>query len=84
MFRESNSNGAVSKGQVDDGVLRHSDGSINFNAYRAAARRERTAAIVSSIESAASFARAISSWTGAVLTGKSGSPAARHQAHHAR
>ena len=70
MFRESNSSGAVSKGQAGDGVLRHPDGSINFNAYRAAARRERTAAIASSIKGAASFARAISSWTGSLLTGK--------------
>jgi hypothetical protein len=79
MFREGNSSGAVSKGQAGDGVLRHPDGSINFNAYRAAARRERTAAIASSLEGAASFARAISSWTGSLLAGKSGSAK-----HHAR
>jgi hypothetical protein len=78
MFRESNSSDAVSRAQASDG-LRHPDGSINFNAYRAAARRERTAAIASSIEGAASFARAISSWTGSLLAGKSGSAK-----HHAR
>ena len=81
MFRETNSNGTVSNREGDDGVLRHPDGSIDFGAYRAAAKRERTAAIVSSIEGAASFARAMWSW---IWTAKSGSPAAKHPVHHAR
>ena len=79
MFRETNSNGAVSTRQGDD-VQRHPDGSINFGAYRAAASRERKAAIVESIESAASFVRAAFSW----VAGKSGSPAAKQAVHHAR
>jgi hypothetical protein len=81
MFRETNSNGTVSNREGDDSVLRHPDGSIDFGAYRTAAARERRAAIVSSIEGAASFARAMFSW---IWTAKSGSPAAKHQPHHAR
>jgi hypothetical protein len=81
MFRETNTNGTVSKGQGDQGVLRYPDGSINFEAYRVAGRRAREAAIVSSITGAASFARNMLSW---LWTAKSGSPAAKHQAHHAR
>jgi hypothetical protein len=84
MFRETNSNGTVLNREGDDSVLRHPDGSIDFGPYRAAANRERRAAIVSSIEGAASFARAMWSWTGNALTGKSASAAAKHPAHHAR
>jgi hypothetical protein len=84
MYRESISNGTVSNWQGNDGVLRHPDGTINFDAYRAAGRRAREAAIISSIEGAVSFVRAMLSWTGNALTGKSGSPAAKHPAHHAR
>jgi hypothetical protein len=59
MFRESNFDGTVSKGKGSDSVLRHPDGTINFDAYRAAGRRAREAAIVESIKGAASFARSI-------------------------
>lgn len=79
MFRETISNDAVSARQGDDSVLRHPDGSINFGAYRAAASRERKAAMVESIEGAASFLRAAFSWA----AGKSGSPV-KQPAHHAR
>ena len=78
MFRETNSNGTVSTRQGDDSVLRHPDGSINFGAYRAAASRERKAAIVESVEGAASFVRAAFSWA----AGKS--QAAKQPVHHAR
>ncbi|MBR1125235.1 hypothetical protein JQ628_27190 [Bradyrhizobium lablabi] len=80
MVRESNSSGAVSQAQDGDRVLRYPDGSINFDAYRAAARRARQAAIASSIEGAASFARDAVWW----LTGRSGSSAAKQQTHHIR
>lgn len=79
MFRETNSNGAVSSTHGDDSVLRHPDGSIDFGAYRAAASRERKAAIVESIEGAAGFVRAAFLWA----AGKSGSPA-KQPVHHAR
>jgi hypothetical protein len=42
----------------NEGVLRHPDGSINFDAYREVAHRARRAAMVSSIEGTARFARA--------------------------
>ena len=77
MFRESNSNSAVSREPANQGVLRHPDGSINFNAYRAAARRAREAAIVSSIEGTKRAASAVLSLIGAALFGK-------HQPHHTR
>jgi hypothetical protein len=83
MFRERNTNGAVSDGP-GDGILRHPDGSINFDAYRAAIRREREAAIASSIQGAASFVRATLAWKRNVLTGKWGSTATKHHAHHTR
>jgi hypothetical protein len=84
MFREINSSGTVSSRQGDDSVLRHPDGSINLSAYRAAASRERRAAIVESIQGAASFVRAAFAWAAAAVTGKSGSPAAKQPVHHAR
>ena len=80
MFRETNSNGTVPSGRGDDSVLRHPDGSINFGAYRAAASRERRAAILESIEGAAGFMRAAFAWA----VGKSGSQAAKQPVHHAR
>jgi hypothetical protein len=70
MFRESNSNSAVSSEPANHGVLRHPDGSINFNAYRAAARRAREAAIVSSIEETTRAASAMLSLIGTALAGK--------------
>lgn len=83
MFREINTNEAVSTGQGGNRIQRYPDGSINFDLYRAAGRRERRAAILASIKAAAHLVRAIASRMGLVLTGKSGSPAAK-QAHHAR
>jgi hypothetical protein len=80
MFRESNSNGAVSERHDIESVLRHPDGSINFDAYRAAARGARQAAIVSSIEGTTRAASAMLTSIGTALTGKS----AKHQAHHTR
>jgi hypothetical protein len=73
MFRENSSHQRV-------GVIRHPDGSINFNAYRAAARSAREAAIVSSIEGAVHTALAMLSSVGAALAGKSAS----HPPHHAK
>ena len=73
MFRENSSHPSVA-------VMRHPDGSINFNAYRAAARRAREAAIVSSIEGAVHTALAMLSSVGAALAGKS----ANHPPHHAK
>ena len=59
-------------------VIRHPDGSINFDAYRAAARRARRAAMASSIESAVHAVGAVLSSIAAGLAGKS----ARQPAHH--
>lgn len=72
MFRNNNSNGSA--------VMRHPDGSINFNAYRAVARRERQAAIASSIEGAARATNAVLLSLAAVLAGRS----AKQPAHHAK
>jgi hypothetical protein len=72
MFRESNSYGSA--------VMRHPDGSINFDAYRAVARRERQAAIASSIEGAARAANALLLSLGAHLARR----IAKHPAHHAK
>lgn len=67
MFRDSNSYGSA--------VVRHPDGSINFDAYRAIARRERQAAIAASIQR-------MLSRIASVFVGEPG--AATHQPHHAR
>ncbi len=72
MSRESNPN--------SDAVKRHADGSINFDAYRAAAHRERQAAVASSIEGAARAASALWHMFGSALAGRF----AKHQPHHAK
>lgn len=72
MFRESNFENATSLGAAGDGVLRHSDGSINFDAYRKRALRARRIAIASLIR------RGLSALGGA-FAGKV-APAARHHA----
>ena len=72
MFRESN--------WYRSAVMRHPDGSINFDAYRSAARRERQAAIASSLESAARATNGLLLSLGAVLTGR----LAKHPPHHAK
>ena len=73
MFRESNAYGSAAG-------MRHTDGSINFDAYREIARRARTAAIIASIEGAVRAANAMLSSVGATLAGKS----AKHPPHHAK
>ena len=73
MFRENSLHHSVA-------VMRHPDGSINFNAYRAVARRARQAAIVASVEGAVHTAHAMLSSVGAALAGKS----ANHPPHHAK
>jgi hypothetical protein len=73
MFRENHSYGR-------EAVVRHPDGSINFDAYRALARRERQAAIMSSLEGAARSANALLHSFGAVLAGRS----AKYPPHHAK
>ena len=72
MFRDSNSYGTA--------VARHPDGSINFDAYRAVARRERHAAIAASIECIARAANALLASVGTALAAKF----VRHPPHHAR
>lgn len=72
MSRERISNG--------NAVMRHLDGSIDFGAYRTAARRERQAAIVSSIEAAARATRALLASFGAVLADRP----VKQQPHHAK
>jgi len=72
MFRQSYLDGSSSRVLATEGVLRHPDGSINFDAYRERARRARTAAIKSSITAALSV-------IGTVFAGKQG-PAAKHHA----
>jgi len=73
MVRENSSNGSVV-------VLRHPDGSINFDAYREIARSARTAAIVAAIEGVARAANTVLSSAAASLAGKS----AKHPLHHAK
>jgi len=80
MFRETYSNGMASAVRGDDTILRHPDGSIDFAAYRAAAGRERKAAIRESVWAAARVVRGMFAW---IWTAKSGSPGAKHQPHHA-
>ena len=72
MSRESKSN--------SNAVMRHLDGSIDFAAYRAAAHRERQAAIAAAIEGAARAASALWLSLGSALAGR----LARHQPHHAK
>ena len=72
MVRESNSYGSA--------VVRHADGSIDFDAYRAAAHRERRAAIASSIEGATRAANGLLLSLTDALAGRS----ARHRPHHAK
>lgn len=72
MFRESNFENAASLGVAGDGVLRHPDGSINFDAYRARALRARRLAIASLIR------RGLAALAGA-FAGKV-APSARHHA----
>jgi hypothetical protein len=75
MFRANDSYGSYGSP-----VLRHPDGSINFDAYRAIAHRERQAAIASLVEGAARATNALLLAFGAVLAGR----AAKHPPHHAR
>lgn len=72
MFRESNFENASSLGGAADGVLRHPDGSINFDLYRARALRARRVAIASLMR------RGLSALAGA-FAGKV-TPAAGHRA----
>lgn len=72
MFRESNFENPTSLGVAADGVLRHPDGSINFDLYRARALRARRVAI-------ASLMRRGLSALAVAFAGK-GAPAARHHA----
>jgi hypothetical protein len=45
----------IERSSHGNSVLRHPDGSINFDAYRERARRARTAAITASIKGALSL-----------------------------
>ncbi len=72
MFRRTNFENSTSPAFADDGVLRHPDGSINFNAYRARALRARRVAI-------ASLVRGALSWLAGAFAGKV-APTARHHA----
>lgn len=65
--------------QSRQAVMRHPDGSINFNAYRAVARRERKAAIMASIDGISRAVAAVVSLIGTALVGKS-APHSTHQA----
>lgn len=69
MFRESNWEREIA---VEQRVLRHPDGSIDFDAYRQKACRARNAAIASSIRAAIS--RVAGVFAGRVA------PSAKHQA----
>ena len=55
MFREIEPLGGTAGATAVDVVLRHPDGTINFNAYRERARRARTEAIKSSVAEAFSL-----------------------------
>ncbi|MGQ0681098.1 RSP_7527 family protein [Bradyrhizobium sp.] len=73
MFRESNFEGRPTSAVfADEVVLRRPDGSIDFDAYTARARRARSAAVVALL-------RAAFSLLAGQFAGKS-MPAARHRA----
>lgn len=78
MFREIEGAGDTARRPSNDGVLRHPDGSINFDAYRNLARRARTEAIASSITGAMRIASRALSSIGSALGGKDDA-AAPHQ-----
>ena len=71
MFRESNLDGTTLR-VFGEGVLRHPDGSIDFDAYRERAHSARREAIKSSLT-------AMLFLIAGVFAGKT-APAARHQA----
>ena len=80
MFQVSTFSGQSLRAAGNAGVLRHPDGSIDFDVYREIARQERNAAIVSSIRGAGLTLSRIR----AALAGKSEPDSARHQPHHVR
>lgn len=72
----------MSKERISNGnaVMRRLDGSIDFDAYRAAAHRERQAVIAASIEGVARAASALWLAVGSALAGRP----AKQQPHHAK
>lgn len=72
MFRENNFEKLTSPEFAFEGVMRHPDGSIDFDAYRARALHARRLAI-------ASLLRGVFSFLAGAFAGKP-TPAARHHA----